>query len=53
MEAAVAGGGGNGVFAAAINANEGMVVAASTAAAQLGTTITIATATIGRRCHCQ
>jgi hypothetical protein len=53
MEAAVDGGSGNGVFAAAVNANEGTVAAAPTAAAQLTTTTTIAAATIGRRRHCQ
>jgi hypothetical protein len=53
MEAMVDGGGGDGVFAAAVNANEEMVVAAPTAAAQLTRTTTIAAATIGQRCHCQ
>jgi hypothetical protein len=52
MEAAVDGAGGKGVFAAAINANEGIVAVAPTAAAQLTTTTTIATATISQRCHC-
>jgi hypothetical protein len=47
MEAAVDGGGGDGVFTTAINANDGMVVAASTATAQLMTMTPIATATIG------
>jgi hypothetical protein len=53
METAVDGGGGNGVFAATVNYNEGMVAAAPTAAAQLMTTTTIAAATIGQRRHCQ
>jgi hypothetical protein len=53
MEAAVDGGGGNGIFAATINADEGMVVAASTPAAQLTMTPTIAAATISQRRHCQ
>jgi hypothetical protein len=39
IEAAIDGGGGNGVFAATINANEGMVAGASIAAEQLTTTI--------------
>ncbi len=47
MEVAVDGGGGDGIFAPAINANEGMVAAALTAAAHLTTTTTIAAATIG------
>jgi hypothetical protein len=38
MEAAVDGGSGNGLFAAAINANDKMVAAASTTAAQLTAT---------------
>jgi hypothetical protein len=46
MEAAVDGGGGDGVFAATIDANDGMVVAASTAAAQLMTMTAIVAATI-------
>jgi hypothetical protein len=41
------GGGGNGIFATAIDTNEGMVAAASTATAQLMTTTAIATAIIG------
>jgi hypothetical protein len=53
MEAAVDGGGSNGIFAANVNADEGMVAAAPTAAAQLMTTTTIAAATIGQRRHCQ
>jgi hypothetical protein len=53
MEAAVDGGSGNGVFATTVNANEGMVVAAPTTAAQLTKATTIAAATIGQRCHCQ
>ncbi len=52
MEAAVDGGGGNGVFAAAVNADEGMVATAPITAAQLMTTTTIAAATIGQRRHC-
>ncbi len=45
---------GNGVFAASVNADDGMVVVASTAAAQLMTTTAIAAATISqRRHHCQ
>jgi hypothetical protein len=51
MEATVDGGGGDGIFAAAINANDRIVAAASTAAAQLRMTTAIATATIGQRCH--
>jgi hypothetical protein len=52
MEATVDGGGGDGVFATAINADDGMVAVASTAAAQLTMTTAIATATIGRQRHC-
>jgi hypothetical protein len=52
MEVAVHNSGSDGVFAANVNADEGMVAAAPTAAAQLTTTTTIATATIGRRHHC-
>jgi hypothetical protein len=53
MEAAVDGGSGNGVFAASVNANKGMVAAAPTAAAQLTmTTTTTAAATFGQRHHC-
>ncbi len=52
MEAVVDLKGGNGVFAAAINANEEMVAVAPTAAAQLTMTTTIAAATIGQRRHC-
>jgi hypothetical protein len=51
MEAAVDGGGGNGVFSTTINANEGMVAAASTATGQLMMTTAIATTTIGQRSH--
>ena len=47
MEAAVDRSGGDGIFAAAVNPDEGMVAAAPTTAEQLTTTITIATATIG------
>jgi hypothetical protein len=53
MEAAVDGGGGDGVFAAAVKADDGMMVAASTAAGQLRTMTAIAAATIGRRSHCR
>jgi hypothetical protein len=57
MEAVANGGSGNGVFAAAADANEGMMAAASTANGQLRTTTAIAAATIGQRshhgqCHC-
>jgi hypothetical protein len=52
MEVAVDGGGSNGVFAAAIVANDGMVVTAATIAAYLMMTTAIAAATIGRRRHC-
>jgi hypothetical protein len=52
MKAAVDGSGSNGVFAAMVNTDEGMVAAAPTAAAQLTMTTTIATATIGQKCHC-
>jgi hypothetical protein len=47
MEAAVDGSGSNGIFAAVVNAYEGMVAAEPTAAAQLTTMTTIANATIG------
>jgi hypothetical protein len=53
MDVAVDGGSSNGIFANAIKANEGMVVAASTAAAQLTTTTSITSATISQRCHCR
>jgi hypothetical protein len=53
MEAAFDCSGGNGVFAAAINANYGIVAAASTIPAQFAKTTTIATATIGQRRHCR
>jgi hypothetical protein len=43
----------DGVFAAAVNTNDGMVAVASTAAAQLTMTTIIAAATIGRRRHCR
>jgi hypothetical protein len=52
MKAVVNGGGGNGVFAAAIHTNNGMVAAASTATAQLMRMTAIATTTIGQRHHC-
>jgi hypothetical protein len=48
----VNGSGGDGVFATAVDAIDGMVVAASTAPAQLTTMTAIAAATIGRRGHC-
>jgi hypothetical protein len=51
MEVVVNGGNGNGLFATAINANDGIVAAASTAAAQLTTITAIAAATIGQRHH--
>jgi hypothetical protein len=47
MEAAVDGVSGDGIFAAAVNANDRMVGAASTPVAQLMTTTAIAAATIG------
>jgi hypothetical protein len=47
MEATINGGGGNGIFATAINANDWMVAVASTTAAQLTTTTAIAATTIG------
>ncbi len=43
----VDGGSGNGVFAAAVNADDGMVADASTAAAQLMTMTITAAVTIG------
>jgi hypothetical protein len=46
MEVAADGGGSNGIFATAVNANDGMMAAASTTAGQLRTTTTIAAATI-------
>jgi hypothetical protein len=51
MEAMVDGS--KGVFAAAVNADDGMVVATSTAATPLTTTIAITAATIGQRHHCR
>jgi hypothetical protein len=51
IEAAVDGGGGNGIFASTVNANEGMVAAALSAASQLMATTTIAATTIVQRCH--
>jgi hypothetical protein len=53
MEAMVDGGGGDGLFATTVNAGDGMVVVASTAAVQLMTTTAIAATTIGQRCHRQ
>ncbi len=47
MEATVNGSGGNGVFAATINADDGMVAVASINAAQLTMMTAIAAATIG------
>jgi hypothetical protein len=57
MEATVNGGSGDGIFAAALNADDGIVAVASTAATQLTITTAIAATTIGRRghycrCHC-
>jgi hypothetical protein len=49
VEATVNGGSSNGIFAAAIGANDGMVVAASTVAAQLRMTSGFIVATIGQR----
>ncbi len=46
MEAVVDGSSSNGIFAAAFNANDGMVATALTAAAQLTMTTAIAAATI-------
>jgi hypothetical protein len=51
MEVAVDGSGSNGVFAATVNADEGMVAAASPTASHLTTTTTIAAITIGKKCH--
>jgi hypothetical protein len=54
IEARVNGDGDNGMFATAVNANDGMVAVASTATVQLTMTTTIATAIIGQRRHpCQ
>jgi hypothetical protein len=52
MEASTNGGGSNGVFAAAADANDGIMAAALTTTGQLRTTTAIATATIGQRSHC-
>jgi hypothetical protein len=52
MEATVDGGGGNGIFATAVNANDGMMAVASTATAQLTMTTAIAATTISQRRHC-
>jgi hypothetical protein len=52
MEVVIDGSGGNGVFAATVNIDDGMVVAASTATAQLMTMTAIAAATISQKCHC-
>jgi hypothetical protein len=51
MEAMVDGGGGDGIFATAIDADDGMVAVGSTAAAQLTMTTAIAATTIGQRRH--
>jgi hypothetical protein len=47
METTVNGGGGNDIFATAVNANDGMVAVASTAVAELTTTTAIVATTIG------
>ncbi len=52
MEAAADGSSNNDNFATAVNAGEGMVAAAPTAAAKLTATTTITANTIGKRCHC-
>jgi hypothetical protein len=52
IEVAVDGSGSNGIFASAVYVDEGLVAAVPIAAAQLMTTTTIATATIGQRRHC-
>jgi hypothetical protein len=52
MEATVDGSSSNGIFAATINADEGMVSAAPTTAAQLMMTTTITAVTIGQKRHC-
>jgi hypothetical protein len=57
MEMAVDGDSGNGIFAAVINDNNGMVAEASAAAAQLAMMTTIPSTTISQRgyccgCHC-
>jgi hypothetical protein len=49
MEAMVDGRGSNGIFAAAVNADDGLVAVAPTAPAQLTMTAAAATATIGGR----
>jgi hypothetical protein len=51
MEATVNGSGSKGIFAIAVNTNDGMVAVASTATAQLTMTTAIAAATIGHRRH--
>jgi hypothetical protein len=53
MEAVANGGGSYGIFAATVNADDGTMAAASTAAGQLRTTTAIAAATIGQRSHCR
>ncbi len=52
MEAVIDGGGDDGVFAAAIEANDRMVAVVSTAAGQLRMMTAIAAATIGQISHC-
>jgi hypothetical protein len=57
MEETVDGSSGNGIFATAVNADDGMVAVASIATAQLTMTTAIAATTIGRQryccqCHC-
>jgi hypothetical protein len=51
------GGGGDGIFSATVNANDGMMAVASTTFEQLRMMTTIAATTIGQRshhhrCHC-
>jgi hypothetical protein len=53
MEAVVDGGGGDGVFAAAIDTNDWMVAAASTDAAKLTKMTAITAAAISQKCHRQ
>jgi hypothetical protein len=52
MEAVADGGSSDGIFAVAVNTNDGMVMAASITAGQLKMTTAIATATIIQRRHC-
>jgi hypothetical protein len=51
MEAAADGGGGDGVFATAVNADDGMMAGASTVAGQARTTTAIAATTTGQGSH--